>query len=162
MHELSIFYLLLPTRQSQQPPEPHWWSISDARELPSVPPTTQSSNSCDDPSRWVRPLSLLFCEWASRGRCHDSGRRQSASQLWLLGPLTAHLFCLCHMWFLPAWSACMGSLLLNMFLMAIYFATLFPNGFLSGQKASAQIWTNNKTTNMCDNKRLMELKFGDF
>lgn len=154
MDELSVFYLLLPSL------EPHWCSISDARELPSVPPATQSSNRCDDPSRWVKPLSLLFCEWGSRGTCHDSGRRQSAECKPAVAsgaPNSTSLLSLLHVLF-----TCMGSLLLNMFLMVICFATLFPNGFLSGQKTSTQVCTNNKITNMCDNKRLVELKFGDF
>lgn len=152
MDELSVFYLLLPTLES------HWCSISDARELPSVPPTTQSSNRCDDPSRWVKPLSLLFCEWGSRGTCHDSGRRQSASQPWLLGPLTAHLFCLCYMCFLPAWARCFWTCSWWWFILL----HCFPMDSSQGRKLLLRSVLITKQLIMCDNKRLVELKFGDF
>lgn len=84
----------------------------------------------------LSPLTVLITLWGmsghhyyhgegNRSRCHHRGRKWGASQEWLLGP-QQHISCL----YLCTWAfTCMVLLLLNMFCVVLYFATLFPSGF---------------------------------
>lgn len=89
------------------------WSHTDAASLMPV-----NCPQCLPPPNPLTDVMTLaggsnhyrYCfvseEAEARAMTQAEGRVQSASQPWLLGPLTAHLFCLCYMCFLPAWARC--------------------------------------------------------